>query len=82
MSGGLAAIIFGFLMRRSSYFRQRTVITMIGSGVGALFVLVPAVGVIMLFFLVTTGGVLASIFTGADLLRLSKQSIQYTSSSD
>ncbi len=73
MTGGLAAILFGVIMRQNPAFRLRTTLTMIGSGVGALFVLVPVVGIVLLFFLATIGGVAASIFTGLDLIRLSRQ---------
>jgi hypothetical protein len=68
MSGGISAIIFGTLMRKSPYFRPITTISMILSGTGALFVLIPGIGVILLFFLATIGGVVASIFTGLDLI--------------
>lgn len=73
MFGGLSAIIFGTIMRKSSHFQKTTVIAMILSGIGALFVLVPEIGVILLFFLATIGGVIASVFTGIDLLRLYKR---------
>lgn len=76
MTGGLAAIIFGVLMRKNQNFRKGTVITMILSGIGALFVLVPMIGIILLFFLATIAGVAASIFTGLDLLRQYKQEIK------
>lgn len=69
MSGGLAAIIFGLIMRKSPHFRLRTTLAMILSGIGALFVLIPTIGIIFLFFLATIGGVAASIFTGIDLVR-------------
>jgi hypothetical protein len=73
MTGGLAAIIFGILMRRNKGFQSITKVAMIASGIGALFVLVPKIGIMLLFFLATIGGVIASIFTGVDLLRLYKK---------
>lgn len=75
MSGGLAAIIFGSIMRKSPHFRFRTTLTMILSGIGALFVLIPTIGIVLLFFLATIGGVAASIFTGLDLIHQHKQRV-------
>jgi hypothetical protein len=69
ITGGLAAIIFGVIMKKNQNFRRRTIIAMILSGIGALFVLIPTVGIILLFFLATIGGIAASIFTGLDLIR-------------
>jgi hypothetical protein len=46
---------------------------MILSGIGALFVLIPTIGIILLFFLATIGGVVASIFTGIDLIHIGKK---------
>jgi hypothetical protein len=73
MSGGVAAIIFGLVMRKSPNFRLRTTLTMIVSGIGALFVLIPTVGIVLLFLLATIGGVAASVFTGLDLIHQHKQ---------
>jgi hypothetical protein len=73
MLGGLAAIIFGLIMRESLHFRLRTALAMILSGIGALFVLFPTIGIILLFFLATIGGVVASIFTGIDLIHIGKK---------
>ena len=67
--GGLAAIVFYFVMKKSLIFRKITSIFMLLSGLGALFVLVPKVGVILLFFLATIGGILASVLIGIDLIK-------------
>jgi hypothetical protein len=74
--GGIAAIIFGVIMLKSNNFGKSTAAAMIISGLGALFVLVPVVGVILLFFLATIGGVVASFLVGLDLLKLSRKRSQ------
>jgi hypothetical protein len=76
MTGGLAAIIFGIIMKKNQHFRRRTIIAMILSGIGALFILIPTVGIILLFFLATIGGIVASIFTGLDLIYQYKHEAQ------
>jgi hypothetical protein len=69
--GGIAAIVFFFAMRKSLIFRKTTAWFFLLSGLGALFVLIPTIGIILLFFLATIGGILASIFVGTDLIRYS-----------
>jgi hypothetical protein len=69
MCGGLGAVLFGWIMRRTPNFRPATSLFMIISGVGALLVLVPVIGIIALFALATVGGIVASILYGLDLLR-------------
>jgi uncharacterized membrane-anchored protein len=56
-------------MKKSLIFRKITSIFMLLSGLGALFVLVPKVGVILLFFLATIGGIIASVLIGIDLIK-------------
>lgn len=63
-------------MLKSNNFGKSTAAAMIISGLGALFVLVPVVGVILLFFLATIGGVVASFLVGLDLLKLSRMKSQ------
>ena len=67
--GGIAAILFFLAMRKSLIFRKLTAMLLLLSGLGTLFVLIPAVGIILLFFLATIGGILVSIFVGIDLIR-------------
>lgn len=69
--GGIAAIVFFLAIRKSLIFRKLTAMLLLLSGLGALFVLIPTVGIILLFFLATIGGILASVFVGIDLIRYS-----------
>lgn len=69
MSGGLAAILFASVMGRSGVFTKATFWTMLLSGIGALPVLIPTIGILSLFFLGTILGVIGSIFCGIDLLQ-------------
>lgn len=69
--GGIAAILFFLAMRKSLIFRKLTAMLFLLSGLGALFVLIPVIGIILLFFLATIGGILASVFVGIDLIRYS-----------
>jgi hypothetical protein len=72
MCGGIAGIVFGVLMLQQVFFRTATAWAMILSGIGALFVFVPVVGVILLFALATIGGMTASVLVGLDLLHTYK----------
>lgn len=72
MSGGLASIIFGIIMQKSFYFKKSTSILLILCGTGALFVLIPKIGLLLLFFLSTIVGVIATILVGTDLLKTFK----------
>lgn len=73
MCGGLAAILFAVVMRQSGHFRRTTFWTMLISGVGAVVVLIPTIGLIALFLLATLVGIVASIFCGLDLFKFSRQ---------
>ncbi len=68
--GGAAGLLFALAMRRSDAFRGFTVWTTGLSGVGAMIVFVPYVGLISLFVLATVVGMMASVSYGLDLLRL------------
>lgn len=72
MCGGLAAMLFAWVMRKTQAFRPATFWAMLLSGSGALLVLIPVVGIIALFLLGTVVGVAASILCGWDLLRFSQ----------
>jgi hypothetical protein len=73
MSGGLAAVLFALIMKKSNIFHIATFWTMLLSGLGVLIVLVPVIGRISLFFLGTVVGVIGTILCGVDLLRLSSK---------
>jgi hypothetical protein len=73
--GGVASILFGLIMRKSTAFRTSTTWAMLIAGAGAVIVLVPVIGILSLFLLATIGGVLASILYGIDLLRYDKAGI-------
>jgi hypothetical protein len=70
--GGMAAILFALVMRKSGVFQKATFWTMVLSGSGALIVLIPIIGIISLFILGTIVGLIASILCGVDLINLSK----------
>jgi len=72
MCSGLGAVLLAWIMRRTPHFRPITTFFMMLSGVGALLVLVPVIGIIALFALATVGGIVASILYGLDLLRYSR----------
>jgi hypothetical protein len=73
ISGGLAAILFAIVMRKSAIFQKATFWTMIISGIGALIVLIPIIGLISLFAFGTIVGLTATILCGIDLLRIIKK---------
>lgn len=69
ISGGLASILFALVMFKNGVFRKLTFWMMLISGIGALPVLVPVIGIILLFVVATILGVVASVLCGIDLLR-------------
>ncbi|HJL20048.1 MAG TPA: hypothetical protein RMH99_30565 [Sandaracinaceae bacterium LLY-WYZ-13_1] len=69
MCGGAAGLVFGLSMRRSEAFSSVSVWATALSGVGALLVPVPVVGIVSLFLLGTVVGMVASISYGLDLIR-------------
>lgn len=72
ISGGLAAIVFATVMLRSSVFRRVTIWTMYASGTGAILVLIPVVGLILLFLFGTIVGAIGTVLCGVDLLTYSR----------
>jgi hypothetical protein len=72
MLGGITYIMFAMIMRKNSIFRALTVWSLMISGVGALLVLIPTIGIIALFF-ATFIGIAANILCGIDLLKLQKR---------
>jgi hypothetical protein len=70
ISGGLAAVLFALIMKKSKTFHVATFWTMLLSGLGAQIVLVPVIGIISLFFLGTIVGLIGTILCGVDLLKL------------
>jgi hypothetical protein len=78
MLGGITYILFANMMRKSSIFRASTAWALMISGISALPVLIPKIGILALFF-ATFIGIAANILCGIDLLRLEKKSIQKNS---
>lgn len=72
MAGGGAGLVFGLSMRRASAFSKTSAWATAASGVGALLVPVPGVGLMALFALGTVVGVVASVAYGLDLLRMGR----------
>jgi len=70
--GGLAGILFALAMRHSPHFRTVTVWTTGLSGVGALLIVIPYVGLLSLFLLGTLVGMWASVSYGIDLRRMGR----------
>jgi hypothetical protein len=71
--GGLSALMFFSAMRHSSYFQRSSAITLLLSGLGAVFCWLPVIGIALLFLLGTIVGVLASLLVGYDLQRYAKR---------
>jgi uncharacterized membrane protein len=72
MLGGITYIMFALMMRKNSIFRASTSLTLIISGICALLVLIPTIGIIALFF-ATFIGIVANILCGIDLLKVQER---------
>lgn len=72
MLGGISYMMFAVIMRKNSVFRASTAWTLMISGIGALLVLIPVIGIIALF-IATFVGIVANILCGIDLLKLTKK---------
>jgi hypothetical protein len=73
ITGGLSAILFALIMKKTKLFHIATFWTMLLSGLGAQIVLVPVIGIISLFFLGTIVGLIGTILCGVDLIKLDKK---------
>jgi len=73
ITGGLAAILFALIMKKTQIFQPLTFWTMLLSGIGSLLVLVPVIGIISLLLLGTIVGLAGTILCGIDLLKLANK---------